>query len=167
VTGRGKFTLGGASPRRAQVRELLSRVFPVRETDNLAGARWSKLAMNCAMSTLGAVSGFSLGQLAADVNVRSLALRVMAEVVDVAAARGVQLEPVSGLRPDKLVRWPAVLQHLAIWLAVRGRTRQRTGMIALLEQGRPAGVEDLNALIDRPLNQRLVKMVREIESGSR
>jgi len=36
----------------------------VRITRNLAGARWSKLAMNCAMSTLGAVSGLSLGELA-------------------------------------------------------------------------------------------------------
>ena len=54
-----------------------------------------------------------------------------------------------------------------VWLAVRGRTRQRTGMIGLLQQGRPAGVEDLNALIDRPLNRRLVGMVREIEKGQR
>jgi hypothetical protein len=40
-------------------------------------------------------------------------------------------------------------------------------MIALLESGRPAGVEDLNALIDAPLNRRLVRMVREIEQRSR
>src|SRR4051812_12849751 len=43
VTGGGKFTLGGASPRRPQAAALLRRVFPVRETDNLAGARWAKL----------------------------------------------------------------------------------------------------------------------------
>ncbi|HUJ24622.1 MAG TPA: 2-dehydropantoate 2-reductase N-terminal domain-containing protein [Myxococcales bacterium] len=167
VTGRGKFTLGGASPRLPQAAELLQRVFPVKVTQNLAGARWSKLAMNCAISTLGAVSGFTLGELAASREVRALALRVIAEVVDVARERGVQMEAVSGLRPDLLVRWPLPLQHLAVWLAVRGRTRQRTGMIALLEQGRPSGIEDLNALIPRPLNQRLVTMVREIEQKKR
>src|SRR5260221_11114933 len=57
VTGGGEFILGGTSPRAHEAAEILRSVFPVRETGNLAGARWSKLALNCAMSTLGAVSG--------------------------------------------------------------------------------------------------------------
>ena len=167
VTGRGKFTLGGESPRLEDARRILERAFPVKVTPNLPGARWTKLAFNCAMSTLGAVSGLSLGELAARRAVRTLALRIFAEVVDVARERGVRTEPVSGIQPGVLLALPAPLQHAALWLAVRGRTRQRTGMIALLQQGRPAGVEDLNELIDRPLNRRLVGMVREIEKGQR
>ena len=38
---------------------------------------------------------------------------------------------------------------------------------ALLRQGRPAGVEDLNALVDGPLNRKLVDQVHEIERGER
>ena len=167
VTGGGKFILGGASPRRHQAAELLRRVFPVRETDNLAGARWSKLALNCAMSTLGAVSGLSLGELAARRDVRRLALSVVREVVEVARERGVRMEAVSGLRPDWLVEMPALLSNAAIWVAAQRRPRQRTGMIALLKAGRPAGVEDLNALVDRPLNRRLVEMVHQVETGAR
>jgi len=167
VTGRGKFIVGGTSPRRHEAAELLWQVFPVRETDNLAGARWSKLALNCAMSTLGAISGLRLGELAARRHVRALALKVMAEVADVAREKGVRMEPVSGIRPDVLLSLPLPLQHAALWLAVRGRTRQRTGMLDLLEAGRPAGVEDLNALVDRPLNRKLVALVREIEQGRR
>ena len=167
VTGKGKFTLGGDSPRLRDAVCALSNVFPVKETRNLPGARWSKLALNCALSTLGAVSGLSLGEMAARSDVRNLALRVITEVAEVAREKGVRMESVSGLRPDLLVRLPLALQHAAVWLAVRGRTRQRTGMIGLLQQGRPAGIEDLNALIDRPLNGRLVGMVREIEQGKR
>src|SRR5438067_3800957 len=117
VTGGGKFILGGASPRRHQAAELLRRVFPVRETDNLAGARWSKLALNCAMSTLGAVSGLSLGELAARRDVRRLALRVIAEVVHAAQARSVRMEPIAGIRPDAVVKLPAPVAHASIWLA--------------------------------------------------
>jgi 2-dehydropantoate 2-reductase len=167
ITGGGKFILGGTSPRRRDAAEVLRRVFPVRETDNLAGARWSKLALNCAMSTLGALSGYSLGEMAARRDVRRLALDVIAEVVDVARERGVRMEAVSGLRPDWVVKMPRVLAHLAIWVAAQKRPRQRTGMVALLEQGRPSGVEDLNALIDRPLNRRMTQMVHEIEEGRR
>ena len=167
VTGGGSFTLGGDSPRLSDAREVLGRAFPGHVTANLPGARWSKLALNCAMSTLGAVSGLSLGELAARRDIRRLALKVVGEVVDVAQTRGVQLEPVAGVRPDLLVRALPLIGHAAIWLAARKRPRQRTGMIARLREGRPAGVEDLNALIDAPLNRMLVSMVREIEQHRR
>jgi 2-dehydropantoate 2-reductase len=167
LTGGGSFTLGGDSPRLEHARHVLNNAFPVYITHNLAGARWSKLAMNCAMSTLGAVSGLSLGELASRRDVRSLALRIIAEVVQAAKAKGVQMEPIAGIHPDRLVRLPAPLGHAVIWLAARRRPKQRSGMIARLREGRPAGVEDLNALIDAPLNRALVRQVQEIERGVR
>src|SRR5205085_1317733 len=39
VTGRGKFTLGGESPRLADARRVLERAFPVKVTGNLPGRR--------------------------------------------------------------------------------------------------------------------------------
>ncbi len=167
LTGNGNFILGGTSPRLEHARFVLSNVFPVYLTNNLQGARWSKLAISCAMSTLGAISGLSLGELAARRDVRSLALRVMREVVEAAQARKIRLEPVAGVRPDVLVDLPAPIAHAMIWIAARRRPAQKSGMIALLEAGRPAGVEDLNALIDAPLNRRLVQLVHEIEHGAR
>jgi hypothetical protein len=99
--------------------------------------------------------------------VRELALRVIAEVVEAAQTRGVKLEPIAGVRPDRLIRLPRPLAHFAVWLAARRRPRQKSGMIALLRTGRRAGVEDLNALVDAPLNRKLVQQVHEIERGSR
>jgi len=167
ITGNGGFTLGGASPRLEHARFVLSQAFPVHVTKNLAGARWSKLAISCAMSTLGAVSGLSLGELAARRHVRELALRIIGEVVKAAHARHVVLEPVAGVSPDRLVTIPRPFAHAMIWLAARRRPKQRSGMIALLRAGRPAGVEDLNALVDGPLNRKLVDQVHEIERGER
>src|SRR3954470_615598 len=167
LTGGGTFTLGGSSPRLEHARHVLSHAFPVRVTRNLAGARWSKLAMNCAMSTLGAVSGLSLGELAARRDARALALRVIAEVVEAARAKGMKMEPIAGIRPDALTRLPGFVAHAIIWLAARRRPAQKSGMIARLRQGRAAGVEDLNELIDAPLNRALARQVHEIERGAR
>ena len=173
VTGGGGFTLGGASmlggacKRLDDARAVLQHAFPVQVTQNLEGARWSKLALNCAMSTLGAVSGLSLGELAARRDIRRLALRVVREVVEAAQGKGVRLEPIAGIQPDLLVQSFPLIGHAAIWLAARRRPRQKTGMIARLQQGKPAGVEDLNALIDGPLNRKLVQMVHKIEQGQR
>jgi 2-dehydropantoate 2-reductase len=167
VTGSGKFTLGGDSPRLEHARLVLQHAFPVKITNNLQGARWSKLAFNCAMSTLGAVSGLSLGELAARREVRALALRIIEEVVHVAHAKGVRMEPVSGISPDALVKLPAAVAHATIWIAAQLRPAQKSGMIARLQQHRPSGIEDLNALIEGPLNRALVRMVQEIEHGQR
>jgi len=171
ITGGGKFTLGGLSPgvsyKMREVERLLATVCPVAVTRNLAGARWSKLAINCAMSTIGAVSGLSLGEWTARADARRLALQVVREVVDEAARRGVRMEAISGVRPDWLVKAPRFAGESAIRLLALARPRQRSGMIARLQEGRSAGVEDLNALVDGPLNRRFVQMVREIESGAR
>jgi 2-dehydropantoate 2-reductase len=172
VTGGGKFTLGGNSPRLGDAQRLLARAFPVKLTSNLQGARWSKLAMNCALSTLGAISGLDFGGLAANAAARTLAVRVLREAVAVARARGVRLERVAGIDPAwATVRGP--LPHALIWLAARVRPRQRSGMLRRLEAGLPAGqVDDVNGAVvraarevglDAPLNARLVELVHAIE----
>jgi 2-dehydropantoate 2-reductase len=174
ITGGGKFTLGGSSPRLREAQQLLARAFPVKLTANLAGARWSKLAMNCALSTLGAISGLDFGGLAASGAARRVAVRAIREAVAVARAKGVRLERVAGVDPAwATVRGP--LPHLLIWLAARLRPRQRSGMLRRLLAGLPAGqVDDVNGAVvhaarevglEAPLNARLVELVHAIERG--
>src|SRR5688572_20617331 len=66
-TASGGFTLGRLTgepddPVHA-LGDLLEVVGPVQYTANLAGARWSKLALNCAISSLGTIGGERLGPL--------------------------------------------------------------------------------------------------------
>jgi 2-dehydropantoate 2-reductase len=178
ITGGGKFTLGAISPRSEArveaVADLLGRAFPVKRTPNLIGARWSKLAMNCALSTLGAVSGLDFGGLAANRDARELAIIAVREAVQVARARNVRLERVAGLDPSWVIRGGPVA-HLLIRVAARIRPRQRSGMLVRLLEGRPAGqIDDLNGAVVRagrevgiaaPLNGRLVDLVHRIERG--
>jgi 2-dehydropantoate 2-reductase len=150
-------------------------VFPVRVTKNLAGARWSKLAMNCALSTLGAISGYDFGRLASSGAARRLAVRVIREAVAVARAKGVRLEQVAGVDPS-WATGSGPLPHVLMWLASRMRPRQRSGMLRRLEAGLPAGqVDDVNGAIvaaarecglEAPLNARLVEVVHAIERGA-
>ena len=99
-TSEGGFVVGALVPtgrgRLDRLVPLLELVGPVEVTDNLRGARWSKLAINCAISTLGTIGGDQLGTLMRHRFVRRLALEIMTEVVDVARASDVRLEKVSG-----------------------------------------------------------------------
>jgi 2-dehydropantoate 2-reductase len=183
ITGKGAFCLGAFAPEGAAQLErcqaLLARAFPTSITKNLAGARWGKLALNCAISTLGAVSGLSFGELAQRPLARRLALRCIGEVVAVAHASGVALEPSSGLRAewlDGLSRpWLNPLRGLLFRLAAAQRPAQRSGMLERLLAGRTSGqIDDLNGAVVRiaaqvgvavPVNRALLDRVHAIERG--
>jgi 2-dehydropantoate 2-reductase len=158
-TSSGGLTLGRLDgPPDARVEELarlLGAAFDVRTTANLLGARWSKLALNCAISTLGTIGGARLGQLIAHRFVRRLALELMSECVYVARHEGVRLEKVAGtvdldwlaLTPDDQRTAGSLLlgaKH-AVLLAAGARYRRlRSSMLAAIERGRPPAVDFLN-----------------------
>ena len=158
-TSAGGFTIGrmdGADdPRMSELAMILEPIGPVAVTRNLAGARWSKLAINCAISTLGTLGGARLGALMTHRFVRRLALEIMSEVVAVARAERVKLEKVSGtidldwiaLTPEeRKSRGSAslVAKH-SMLLAVGARYRRmRSSMLAAIERGRTPAVDFLN-----------------------
>lgn len=142
----------------SRVEELagaLECIGPAVVTTNLVGARWSKLAINCAISSLGTVGGDRLGVLMRHRFVRRLALEIMTEAAEVARANGVVLEKVAGTvdldwlaltEEDKVSAGSAslVAKH-ALLLAVGARYRRlRSSMLAAIERGRPPSVDFLN-----------------------
>lgn len=129
-------------------------------SSNLAGARWSKLAINCAITSLGALGGERLGILMRHRFIRRLALEIMTEVVLTSRAEGVRLEKVSGtLDLDWIALTDAernavgstgLFAKHAILLAVGTRFRKmRSSMLAAIERGRPPAVDFLNGEIAR------------------
>lgn len=162
-TSAGGFVIGrpdgGADPRLDRLAMLLESVGPVTVSSNLTGARWSKLAINCAISSLGTVGGDRLGVLLYHRHVRRLALEIMTEVVLVARAAGVRLEKVSGtLDLDWIALTeaeraastgtPGLVAKHTLLLAVGARYRRlRSSMLAAIERGRPPAIEFLNGEI--------------------
>jgi 2-dehydropantoate 2-reductase len=158
-TSQGGFALGrmdGAiDPPLENLGRLLESVGPVTLTQNLKGARWSKLAINCGISTLGTLGGERLGALMRLRYVRRLMLDIVTEVVAVARAEAVVLEKVSGtldlewiaLTPAEQAAAgsPGLLAKHTLLLAVGARYRRlRSSMLAAIERGRPPAVDFLN-----------------------
>lgn len=164
---------------------LLESIGPVELTDNLRGARWSKLAINCAVSSLGTVGGDRLGSLLAHRFVRRLALEVMTEVVEVANAEGVELVKVAGtLNLDKLALTSSektasgsasLVRKHALLMAVGARYRRlRSSMLSAIERGRKPAVDFLNGEVvsraDRhgvsvPVNAIVLRTIHRIADG--
>ncbi len=169
-----------------RVAELLEAVGPVTLTENLRGARWSKLALNCAVSALGTIAGERLGPLVRQRRYRRLALELMTETVAVARAEGVRLEKVAGTLDlewvaltddDRAARLSAALtaKHaLLVAVGLRYR-RMRSSMLAAIERGRTPAIDFLNGEvvtrgaahgIPTPMNQRIVDTIWAIAKGT-
>lgn len=174
---------GGVDDAVRAVGALLEAIGPVELTDNLLGARWSKLALNAAVSTLGTIGGDRLGALIRSRRVRRLALEIFSETVAVAHAEGIRLEKVAGTID---LPWMALTdaerqttsgsagltaKH-ALLLAVGLRYRRlRSSMLQAIERGRPPSIDFLNGEITAraarhgiaaPINQRCVELVHAI-----
>jgi len=188
-TSEGGFVIGRLDgtddPRFTSLSAVLAPIGPVEITTNLRGARWSKLAINCAISSLGTIGGDRLGALIRYRFVRRLALEVMTEVVFVARARGVRLEKVSGTidldwvalsDSERMVSGsPTLMAKHALLLAVGAKFRRlRSSMLIAIERGREPAVDFLNGEvvwraqehgIPTPLNGRIVAMIHAIARG--
>lgn len=192
-TSRGGLQLGrrqsrGADETLARTAEVLGRAFDVRLVDDLEGVRWSKLAINCATSTLGAAGGDMLGPLLRQRFVRRLALEIWAELCAVARLQGVKLAKVMGtLDIEKLaiseserrqrVGSPGLfLKHsLLLGIGLKFR-RMRSSMGVAIERGRKPEIDYLNGEVVRrgklvgiptPVNQALVNVIHEIVAGKK
>lgn len=190
-TSEGGFTVGRLrgpidEPTR-RLGEILGAVGPVTYTDNLLGARFSKLAINCAVSTLGTLGGTHVGGLLRHAFVRRLALEIITEACRVADALEIQLEKLAttvdvrwfALRPSQArgSANPAVFaKHALVYAIGRRYRRMRSSMLQAIERGRPPAVDFLNGeLVQRaerlalsiPVNARARELVWEIANGGR
>jgi 2-dehydropantoate 2-reductase len=188
-TSSGGFTLGrldgGPDNAVRELGSLLEVIGPATYTDNLLGARWSKLALNCAISSLGTIAGERLGRLVRVRRYRRLTLEIFTEVVAVAQAESIDLEKVAGTLDlnwialtDKervAVGSAGLTAKHALLLAVGLRYRRlRSSMLSAIERGRVPAIDFLNGEvvsrgaerdIETPVNTRIVDTIWSIARG--
>ena len=191
MTSRGELVVGEldgqVTPRVRQVQATLEMATPTTISGNIYGVLWSKLAINCIITTLGAVTGQLLGAMLWRRAVRRLALIVASEVLDVATAQGIAVEPVGGTLDLHRLYLSAgrraggwgldLLGKHAIMLAVGLKFRRlKSSMLQSLERGRRTEIDFMNGYVAErgqergvptPANAALTAMVQQIEAGQR
>ncbi|NUM53975.1 MAG: 2-dehydropantoate 2-reductase [Candidatus Hydrogenedentes bacterium] len=172
---------GTVTPRVRAVAEALRHCGPVTLSTNMRGVLWSKLAINCTVNSVGALTGETLGEMLADPRIRRIFLRTYSEVVDTAEAHGFTLERIAA--NPKLLYLPKNAGFLTRYakdfiarMLGRKYKSARSSTLQSLERGRKTEVDFLNGYvcamgkkvgIPTPVNAALTRMIKEIEDGKR
>jgi 2-dehydropantoate 2-reductase len=166
---------GGDSERVRRVAAWLGQGVPVRTTGNVEGAIWSKLLLNCSVTTLGAVAGGTMRGYVRTPEGREAFDRAYDEALAVALA--------SGARPERMLVDPVPpgwsgrsipsAAHEA-WLAgvLAGYGDVKPSMLQDLERGRPTEIDFINGHVvtlgrrlgvPTPVNGAIVEAVHALE----
>ncbi|MFC5429856.1 ketopantoate reductase family protein [Paraburkholderia denitrificans] len=91
--GRGELVIEPSPHSEAVAQTLAAAQIPVEISDNVRGALWAKLILNCAYNALSAISQLPYGRLVEGEGVRDSMRDVVAECVALAQADDVELPP--------------------------------------------------------------------------
>lgn len=149
-----------------------------KATDNLADARWSKLAINAAFSGLSVVTGQTFGEIAKKQKSKKIALGVLRECMDVATAKGVTLEEMQGHDMQELLGkrgfFGTKFALFVLPIAMKRHKNLRSGMLADIERGRRCEIDFINGVVcktgkdvgvETPLCEKIVEIAHGIENG--
>jgi 2-dehydropantoate 2-reductase len=168
---------GGESDRSERVRRWLSRAVDVKVTPNLQGAVWSKLLLNCSVTTIGAIAGLTMREYIDRPEGRELFYRTYDEALSVALA--------SGVRPEKMLVDPVPPGRNG--RSISGKTRDpwlveilngygdaKASMLQDFERGRTTEIDFINGYVvdtarqfglHTPVNAAIVEAVYAITRG--
>lgn len=152
---------GGVTPRLERIRDALDQAGLCCEiSPEVAAAIWEKVAFNCALNALTAVTGMRIGSIADSPEATALARHVAEEVVEVAARKGigargdVVLATIAGALAEHREHQPSMLQDM-----IAGR-RTEVGSLngAVVREARALG-------LPVPYTETLYLLVRTLEAG--
>jgi 2-dehydropantoate 2-reductase len=186
ITSEGEFVIGSLDNRSEDklplIKQMLDEVAPTRISENIMGELYSKLIINSCINSLGVIAGKKLGELLAMKRARQVFTAIMREAMAVASAMGIKVEPGGGGKLDyyRFLEGGGLLSQMKRDLLVRiigfKYRRIKSSSLQSLERGRKTEIDYLNGYIctrgkqhgvPTPINDAVVRMVKEIEEGHR
>ena len=180
---RTAFTVGEPSglitPRLTALAELLGDVGITETTTNLWGHRWGKLATNSMSNALAGCAGMASAELRNDDEGRAISIRIVAELMAVATALGISVEPIGGI-PAELFQRAGMdadaRRQIADKMRAYGKSlgAGRPSLAQDVIKGRSTEVDFLNGVVVRrgkevgvptPVNEQVVALTKRVEAG--
>jgi 2-dehydropantoate 2-reductase len=186
ITSGGEFVIGSLDRRPEEklplLKGMLDEVAPARISGNIMGELYAKLIINSCINSLGVIAGKKLGELLAMKKAREIFIAIMREAMAVAAAMEIKVEPGGGGKLDyyRFLKDGGVISQMKRDLFIRvigfKYRRIKSSSLQSIERGRKTEIDYLNGYlcargrqqgVPTPINDAVVRMVKEIEGGER
>lgn len=166
---------GGSSPHATRAVAVLACVATTHASGNMRGVAWTKLLINSAVTSLGALTGCTMGDMMRDARARRAFVRLFEEGRAVGRAAGVRFEKVSGVHPDlihRAQRW-GLADRLLRFIG-RKYERMKSSSLQAVERGQQSEVAYLNGHVveaaarhglDAPCHAAVVDLVGAVDAG--
>lgn len=172
---------GTRTDRLERVASALGEGIGTPVSDNIWGAIWSKLVMNCMSNPVNAALGGRARDCREQPGPRQVSLACGSEAVAVGQALGHTIEPVSGIDAQLILTGgqggPGAAELIAKWAATAAELGDVKGSMPTdIEQGRKTEIDSFSGFVSQeglrlgiptPANDAVFQMVREIEQGRR
>lgn len=185
ITGEGGFIIGMVSgsidPRMEKLKEAMDKMAPTTIADNILSQIYSKLIINSGITCGGAMTGQTLGKMLVGRRARLFFINIVKEDIAVANAMKLQVPPFGGkldyyrfLNGDTLLS--KLRRHVILFIVGLKYRKLKSSSLTSLQRGGKTEVDYLNGWISKkgaelniptPVNDRVVKIIKEIESGQR
>ncbi len=158
--GRGELVVGRGGGSKAIVEAFGAAGIPVEISDNVAGALWAKLIVNCAYNALSAITQLPYGRLVQGAGVPAVMRDVVDECLALAQASGVKV-------PGDM--------HETVRRIAQTMPGQYSSTAQDLTRGKKTEIDHLNGFVVRkgealgvrtPVNHVLLALVQSLESKS-
>lgn len=183
MTSEGDFVIGGLDPDKdvTAVKDVLDAMLPTRISDNIISDLYSKMVINSCITSVGVLSGLHLGNILKKHAARNIFISIIREAIAVADAMHMNVKPYGGkIDYYSLIKGNSLparfKRHLIIRIIGFKYRRLKSSSLQSLGRGKPTEVDYFNGYIAKkgdefgvptPVNDRIVQMIKEIESGKR
>jgi len=164
----------GQGTRTARAASILSAVVPVHTHDDMVSVKWNKLVANCAMTSLGVISGLQMRGMMEHAVIRNAYREIFRESLAVAVAAGALPMNLGGINVGLANRLPRFIFDLALRMRARRSGNYKSSSQQSLDRGEPTEVDYLNGRVvsegarlgvPTPWNSAIVRAVKEIEAA--
>ncbi|MBV8466694.1 MAG: ketopantoate reductase family protein [Burkholderiales bacterium] len=164
----------GPGSRAGKVAAVLSAVVATDTYDDMVSVKWNKLVANCAMTSLGVISGMQMRDMMQHATIRNAYREVFREALAVAVAAGARPMTLGGINVGLATKVPRFVFDIALRLRTRRSGNYKSSSQQSLDRGEPTEVAYLNGRvvgegqkhgIATPWNAAIVRAVKEVEAA--